>query len=71
MKMENRNSYHTHKWVAKSTAIVMDTIMLIFLLWFGVTHNLFNWGPDWWYSLLTLLNVLFEGYISNWDDKED
>ena len=71
MKMENRNSYHTHKWVVKSVAHATDTIMLIFLLWFGVTHNLFNWGPTWWYSLLTLFYALFAGYILNWNNKED
>ena len=71
IEMYDRNSYHTHKWVVKSTAIVMDTLLSIFLIWLGITHNLFNWGPDWWYSLLTLLNVLFAGYILNWDDKED
>jgi hypothetical protein len=69
--MENRNTYHTHKWVVKSTAIIMDNLLLVFLLWFGVTHNLFNWGTDWWYSLLTLLNALFTGYIINWENKED
>ena len=72
--MQNRNTYNshnTHKWVVKSVAHAMDTIMLIFLLGFGVTHNLFNWGPDWWYSLLTLFYAVFLGYILNWNNKED
>ena len=62
---------HTHKWVVKSTIIVMDVLMSIFLIWFGVTHNLFNWGPDWWYSLFTLVQVIFAGYMYNWYNKED
>lgn len=62
---------HTHKWVVKSIMVVMDTLLLIFLLWVGITHNLFNWSSDWWYSLLTLYVVLSMGYTSNWYNKED
>jgi hypothetical protein len=61
----------THKWVVKSTSIVMDAFVLVFLLWFGVTHSLFNWNGSWWYSLLTLMYGLFAGYMGNWKDKED
>jgi hypothetical protein len=61
----------THKWVVKSAAVIMDTLLLIFLIWLGVTHNMFNWGADWWYSLLTLLVALFCGDIPNWNKKED
>ena len=61
----------THKWVVQSIIIISDTTFLLFLLWFGITNNLFNWGADWWYSLLTLLWFIGCGYMLNWDDKED
>lgn len=66
--MDNKN---THKWVVKSTSIVIDGTVLVFLLWFGVEHNLFNWNTDWWYSLLTLWWFVTAGYSHNWNDKED
>lgn len=62
---------NTHKWIVKSFSLITDTILLIFLIWFGVTHNLFNFNGDWWYSLLTIYVFLFLGYIYNWTDKED
>ena len=63
--------YKTHKWAVKIADIVMSTLLLIFLLWFGVEHNMFNWGSDWWYSALTLIVLISGGYIPNWFDKED
>lgn len=62
---------HTHKWVVKSVTILTDTALLIFLVFFGVVHGLFNWGATWWYSLLTLYLIVFYGYMWNWRDKED
>ena len=68
-RMDNKHT--THKWVVKITIVIMDTILLIFLIWFGITHSLFNWGTDWWYSLLTLLQILRFGNTMNWNNKED
>ena len=68
--MEN-NQIKTHKWVVKSVYIIVDTIFVIFLIWFGINNNLFNWQADWWYSLLTFLSVSTSGYIFNWNNKED
>ena len=65
------NNKATHRRVVKITVVIMDTILLMFLIWFGITHNLFNWGADWWYSLLTLLQVLRSGNTMNWNDRED
>ena len=62
---------NTHKWVVKSFSLIMDTILLIFLIWLGITHNLFNFNGDWWYSLLTIYAVLSFGHIYNWTNKED
>lgn len=61
----------THKWVVKSIIIISDTIFLLFLLWFGITNNLFNWGADWWYSLLTVWCFIWWGHMTNWKDNED
>lgn len=44
--------------IVKSVTTLTDTVIIIFLLWFGITNNLFNWGADWWYSLLTLIVFL-------------
>lgn len=44
--------------IVKSVTTLTDTVIIIFLLWFGITNNLFNWGSDWWYSLLTLIVFL-------------
>lgn len=65
------NQIKTHKWVVKSVYIIVDTIFVIFLIWFGINNNLFNWQADWWYSLLTFLSVSTSGYIFNWNNKED
>lgn len=65
------NQIKTHKWVVKSVSYIFDTILIIFLIWFGINNNLFNWQADWWYSLLTFLSVSTSGYIFNWNNKED
>ena len=44
--------------IVKSVTTLTNTVIIIFLLWFGITNNLFNWGADWWYSLLTLIVFL-------------
>ena len=44
-----------HTWVVKSVSLIVDSALFAFLIYFGVVHNLFNWGGDWWYSLATLI----------------
>ena len=65
------NKYPTHKWVVVSVAVIMDTLLFGFLIYFGINNNLLNWGPDWWYSLYTLIQGLSIGYVVNWRNKED
>lgn len=53
----------SYRWVVWAVAHTVDTLLLVFLLYMGITKGLFNWGPDWWYSVLTLVVFLIGGYI--------
>lgn len=59
-----------HRWVIKSVDMLASSALFAFLVYFGIVHNLFNWGPDWWYSLTTLL-VWLPGPAYNGDKDRD